>query len=101
MYKVYILVIRGQFSNSDGNLISVDKLRVEADPFPPRSAAKQHHLADRWRNCSRHSARPLRSDNKKTSKINAKTELLVPNKTKNRFMFSQQKKKPMGTNKEK
>lgn len=47
---VHILVIRGQFSDSDGYPVSIDELRVDADPLPPWTTAKQHHLPATWWN---------------------------------------------------
>lgn len=62
--KEVILVVRSQFSYSDGDPISIIQLNVDADPLLPRAAAEQHHLPDRWRNCNKHAARPVRTENK-------------------------------------
>lgn len=61
MVRVTLLVIRGQFPDSDGEAVSVVELRVDADTLPPRPAAEQHHLADIWWNCNTHPARPFRA----------------------------------------
>lgn len=61
----FLLVIRSQFSNSDGEPVCIIELCIDADPVPPRPAAEQHHLVDRGGDCNRGPARSIRTKKKK------------------------------------
>lgn len=66
--RVSLLVIWSQFSDSDGDPVSIVELRVDADPLPPRPAAEQHHLADTRGDCNRHSAGPVSTETRRGNK---------------------------------
>lgn len=75
--RANLLIIRSQFSNSDGHPIRIAELCVDADPLPPPAAAKQHHLADAWWNCNTDPSRAFSADTAKQTKKQANKGTLL------------------------
>lgn len=71
------LVKRGELSNSDRHPVNITEFSINADSLPPRSTAKQHHLADTGGNSNSHSTRTFSTEIVKSDRENKRMPSLV------------------------